>query len=143
MNRKIERAKRFLNQYKTCLEEKRACEEKIIELRERQQAVSSPNIDGMPKGNKHVDLSDYIVRLEMLIEGYQEKEAYENKVIQEILKAIRSLDNTCEQEILRGKYIELKEFGQIAEEMDLTIKAVYHYHNRACEKLAYTQIPLL
>lgn len=53
----------------------------------------------------------------------------------EIEKAILSIDNDKEQEVLERKYLLFESDTQIAEEMECSIRSVYNYHNSGLKKI--------
>lgn len=140
MNRKVERVKEFLKQYETSFKIVEECAEQIMLLKQKQMAAGSPNLDGMPKGNNHIDLSDYIVRLELLIEEYEKKRDKERAIMHQVKKTIDSVYDRIDREILSHKYIDFMTFKEIAEYMssggaEITTNAVYKRHDKACERI--------
>lgn len=53
----------------------------------------------------------------------------------EIEKAILSIENDKEQEVLERKYLLFENDTQIAEEMECSIRSVYNYHNSGLKKI--------
>lgn len=137
MNRKIERAKKFLLRYETSSRELEQINLEIQTLREKQRVAGSPKLDGMPKGNKHIDLSDYIVRLEQLIEEYERQRQKERQIMREVRRAIEKLCNPVDVKILSYRYIDFMTYEEIAAAADLDLDYIYKRHQRALERLEY------
>lgn len=53
----------------------------------------------------------------------------------EIEKAILSIKDEKEQEVLERKYLLFESDAKIAEEMDCSIRSVYNYHNAGLKKI--------
>lgn len=53
----------------------------------------------------------------------------------EIEKAILSVEDEKEQEVLERKYLLFESDAKIAEEMDCSIRSVYNYHNAGLKKI--------
>ncbi len=53
----------------------------------------------------------------------------------EIEKAILSIEDENEQEVLERKYLLFENNEEIAEEMKCSIRSVYNYHNAGLEKI--------
>ena len=100
----------------------------IIELAKSAKAVG---YDDMPHAHKETDLSDYMVRLENITERIDElkKELY--SILADIEEQIMKMKDGNESKVLHKKYIEFKDWEQIAEEIDKSLRHVYRIHEKA------------
>ena len=139
MNRAAQ-AKKFLNSYREAHEQLMECKERIDTLREKQRVAASPRLSGMPKANQHIDLSDYIVRLELLIEEYEKKYNIEKATMKEVRTAIERLCSDKDRQILSYKYIDFMNYAEIAEATGMELGTIYDRHERALGRLIWKNL---
>jgi len=124
--------KEFLLQYRTI-------QSKITDLEQQKEAVEiayksakALQYSDMPKGgNKESDLSDYIVKIEQLQELIDEKTLELQMKKFEIETCIASVPDGVESLLLRKRYLELKKWDVICEEMEYSERQIYYIHSRA------------
>lgn len=130
----IERKREYLEEYgKIYRKLLSLCCEKASLIASMQSAKAIEYSD-MPKGNKQTDLSDYIVKLERLIEDIDNKKQELEYKRLDIEKYIYELDDR-EKQVLRMKYIELGQWKKIALKTGLNIRTVHRVHERSLKKL--------
>ena len=132
-----EKAKEFLETYKTAFY--RLMQEKEKVLKYRDQLLKSPTLSGMPHGTDLHDLSDYVAHLEGLIEESERIERAELSKMRKVKEAIESLCSPRDRTILSYKYIDFMTFTQIAAATDMTVNAVYIRHKKALERLKWEE----
>ena len=129
--------KDYLNGYRNARRREKRIAEQIQQLR---LDTMFPCIqgNGMPRGSRQSDLSDYMERYDGLMEDLK-REA--NKAIAEyteIHKAIKRVKDEDEREILTRKYLMGQKWERIAEEMGMSRRAVIYKHGNA---LKHFEIP--
>lgn len=131
-----ERKKSFLRRYK------KNCSmiERLVEKRDmingRIIGLNSPKLSDMPKGGTPVSKEELIaekLEIEERIERLKKRGVIYKA---EILKKIDELDDTRYAEILESYFIECKEFGEIAEENNYTIRHVFRLYADAINELS-------
>ena len=127
-----EQKKEYLNSYKKLCNKIRSLEEQIESLREVEQSAKISKLSDMPRGsNNQQDLSDYIVRLEKLIEELFKLKLEKDKRRLEIEECISKMEDGLECDILRKRYIELKKWEQICIEIDYSWRQTHRLHSDA------------
>lgn len=96
----------------------------------------SVRFDGMPRGKGwHSDLSGYAAKLD----GFEQELIAEKfrriKVYTQIKTCIQELSDATERDILYYRYIEGREWVDIAEIMTYSERQVLRYHGKALENL--------
>ena len=130
-------AKRFLKQYQTLTVKIKELEE---EIEHKQSVIDSISINysGMPKSNKismrTEDLAIYISDKKLELE--QLKIAAEIKR-DGIVDIIHRIDDALLNEILYKKYIELKEWKNIGEELYISERWAQIKHKDALKKVSF------
>ena len=89
--------------------------------------------DGMPRGSEQSDLSNYIVKLDEMIEELKNERLERAKLRQRIERDIRALDNEDEQEVLRLRYIKGLKWEEVAVEMGYTYRRTLQIHGKALQ----------
>lgn len=132
----IEKKKRSLKRYR----KNNACiarlEEKLLTLDERIKSVKSPKYSGMPRGGTPVTVEELIsdkVHLEKRIERLKIKK---NRLKEDILEEIDSLDDPRYCEVLESYMIDCKSIADIAEDMGYTEVHIYNLYRDAIKTLA-------
>lgn len=132
-----EEKKKYLRQY---VEAKRRESRLLVQINELRNMKMFPsvNMDGMPKGSGHNDLSGYMATLD----GYLiELEAERQKAVQThktIHAAVKMIPNAIEQEILERRYLMGQGWEKIAVEMNYDYRWTLRLHGRALNNF---QIP--
>lgn len=129
--------KEFLRGYKRISNRIKTLENQREEYRQEIESAKAVEYSDMPKGHKQTDLSDYIVRLEKLEERIQTKLDEKKMEKLEIESCIATIENDIENEILYKRYIELKEWPDIAKEIGYSETQTYRYHGYALKSMKY------
>lgn len=125
-----ERKKERLKGYIYSMRKAQRLKEQIEELRS-QQMFPSANHDGMPQGNAHSDLSDYVARLDALISQLEHEQALAVRQYKEIHDRIHQMQDGAEKEVLIRRYLMGRTWEQIAVEMNYNYRSVLKIHGRA------------
>ena len=134
MNKK-EQVIDYLNGYKRSFNRWKFYAEQIRLLREKQMTAGSPNLSGLPKGNASVDMSDYIVRLEIQIERCMKQQEKAHREMKKVKDVIVEVYDETDRMILNYRYLDLMTFVEIGETMGLGKSTVSRRHDEACERL--------
>ena len=132
---KTDKVVRYLNGYQKAFDRWVYCSEQIKLLRDKQSAAGSPNLSGMPRANGAIDLSDYIVRLEMQIEECTRKREKAREEMRKVKNAIVEVFDETDRKILNYRYLDFMSFAEIAELMNMSKSTVARRHETACERL--------
>lgn len=135
MTQHAEKAKKFLEGYKTAYYKLIEAKERIIKYRE--QMLRSPSISGMPHGTDKHDLADYVAGLEKIIRDNERIEAEQREIMRAVRESIDRLCSERDRRILSYRYIDFMTFEQIAETMDISMNAVYIRHKKILERVQY------
>ena len=115
------------------------CAEQMKLLREKQMTAASPNLTGMPKARGNIDLSEYVVRLEMQIAECREKLEKARQEMQKVKTLIDDVYDNRDRAILSYRYIDFLSFGDIADVLDISKATVIRRHDDAVVR-AYKKI---
>ena len=137
--RENEEKKRYLNGYRDCTRRERQLQEQIEELR-RQKMYPGLQMDGMPHGNTHSDLSGYVARLDALISQLEHEQALAVRQYKEIHDRIHKMQDGAEKEVLIRRYLMGRTWEQIAVEMDYNYRWVLRLHGRALKNFEISEI---
>lgn len=126
--------KEFLWSYAEKIKIVRQLERELKECRLAGVLPSKPN-DGMPHGSSKGDLSGYVERIMELEDKLKNacREAVQTQA--DILYSISLLEDEQEKEVLRSRYIELLQWWEVAEKMDVSIKRAQNIHGSALRNL--------
>lgn len=124
-------AVKYFSRYKKYFKAWAECVERINLLREKQMAAGSPNLSGMPKAGGSVDLSDYVVRLEMQIADCEAKRQKAREEMRNVSNAIEDVYDTTDRRILSYRYIDFMSFSEIADEICMSKATVIRRHDDA------------
>lgn len=130
-----EKKEEYLNQYRDNVRYIHRLTEEIAELRELKMSASAVSNDGMPRGGDQRDLSDYMVRIDSMIQERENEFRKRVMLFDDILKKIKSLKNQNEDDVMFYKYIRRKNFAEIAEKMNYSERHTRRIHNKALEHL--------
>lgn len=130
-----EKKEEYLNQYRDNVRHIHRLTEEIAELRELKMSASAVANDGMPRGGDQRDLSDYMVRIDSMIQDRENEIRKRVMLFDDILKKIKSLKNKNEDDVMFYKYIRRKNFAEIAEKMNYSERHTRRIHNKALEHL--------
>ncbi len=132
-----EKKKEYLRSYRKALRREERILDEIQELRMNKMFPSAVN-DGMPRGSERSDLSNYIAKLDEMIEELKNERLERAKLRQRIERDIRALDNEEEQEVLRLRYIKGLKWEEVAVEMRYSWKQTHRIHSSALQNFKMT-----
>jgi len=132
-----EEKKRYLRQYVEAKRREARLLAQINELR-TMKMFPSVNMDGMPKGSGHNDLSGYIATLDGYLSDLEAERQTAIRTHKTIHAAVKQVPNVTEQEILERRYLMGQGWEKIAVEMNYDYRWTLRLHGRA---LANFQIP--
>ncbi len=127
-----ERKKEYLKGYIYSIRKEQRLKEQIEELRS-QQMFPSVNHDGMPQGNAHSDLSDYVARLDALISQLEQEQAMAVRQYKEIHDRIHQMQDGAEKEVLIRRYLMGKTWEQIAVDIECSYRHTLRIHGNALQ----------
>jgi hypothetical protein len=136
----INRKKRSLKRYKKNLACVGRLEDKLRSLDERRLSVKSPSLSGMPRGGIKVtneDLTADRIDLEKRIKRLKDKG---NRLRDQILEEIDSLEDPRYCEVLEAFFIECKSISDIAEDMGYTDRYIYDLYKDAVTILTFGDV---
>lgn len=122
--------KEYLNGYRRARQREKRILEQIQQLRMDKMFPCLQN-DGLPRGSRQTDMSDYAARLEELIEELKEERLKCAEEQEKIKKSILSVKNDEEQEVLEWRYLLNKSWEEIAETMNYSRRYILKIHERA------------
>ena len=134
-----EKKKEYLNGYRKKTRKIESLEEQKKSILADMRNAKAIEYSDMPKGaGKQSDLSDYVVKLEGLIERIEETKDQKNQMRIAIEEIIIGMENGIECDILRKRYIEMKEWDIIANELNYSKMQVYRIHGKALVNFYYS-----
>lgn len=132
-----EKKKEYLRSYRKAVRREQEILDEIQQLRMDKMFPSVVN-DGMPKGSKQSDLSEYIAKVDELIQKLKNERFKKIKLMDDILYSISVLDDDDEKSVLRLRYIKGVRWEDICVAIDYSWKQTHRIHSRALKNL---QIP--
>lgn len=132
-----EKKKEYLRSYQKAVRREQEILEEIQQLRMDKMFPSVVN-DGMPKGSKQSDLSEYIAKVDELIQELKNERFKKIKLMDDILYSISVLEDEDEKTVLRLRYIKGVRWEDICVAIDYSWKQTHRIHSRALKNL---QIP--
>lgn len=124
--------KEYLNQYQKSVRREKYILDEIQRLRADKMFPSVVN-DGMPKGNKSSDLSDFMVLLDEEIEKLKNERLEKVKRYSDISKKIKDMENDNEKEVLTLRYINGLKWEEICLRMQYSWQHIHRIHAKALE----------
>lgn len=124
--------KEYLNQYQKSVRREKYILDEIQRLREDKMFPSVVN-DGMPKGNKSSDLSDFMVLLDEEIEKLKSERLEKVKRYSDISRKIKAMENDNEKEVLTLRYINGLKWEEICLRMQYSWQHIHRIHAKALE----------
>ncbi len=126
-----EKKKEYLNSYRNLCRKLQSLEDQLQSFREVEQSAKIQQLSDMPKGGKQTDLSDLIVKNEVLFTKIVRMKAdcLERKI--EIENCIADMQEGLESAVLRKRYIEFKTWEQICVEIDYSWMQTHRHHSKA------------
>ena len=128
--------KEYLKSYQKAVRREQEILDEVQQLRMDKMFPSVVN-DGMPKGSKQSDLSEYIVRLDNLIEKLKQERFEKIKLMDDILYHISLLRDEDEQRVLRLRYIKGLKWEEVAVNMNYKWAQMHRIHSRALKNFKH------
>lgn len=122
--------KDYLNGYRNAKRREKRILEQIQQLR-LDTMFPCLQGDGMPRGSRQSDISDYMSRYGELMDQLQEERLEAVKQYTDIHNAIRSMKNEEEKEILERKYLMRQTWEEIAQSLGYSRITVIRKHGEA------------
>ena len=122
--------KDYLNGYRNAKRREKRILEQIQQLR-LDTMFPCLQGDGMPRGSRQSDLSDYMSRYGELMDQLQEERLEAVKQYTDIHNAIRSMKNEEEKEMLERKYLMRQTWEEIAQSLGYSRITVIRKHGEA------------
>ena len=129
-----EKKKEYLRSYQKAVRREQEILDEIQQLRMDKMFPSVVN-DGMPKGSEQSDLSEYVVKLDNLIEKLKQERFEKIKLMDDILYHISLLENEDEKSVLRLRYIKGAQWEDICVAIRYSWKQTHRIHSRALKNL--------
>ncbi|HHV13221.1 MAG TPA: hypothetical protein GXX75_23390 [Clostridiales bacterium] len=126
-----EKKKQYLSGYKNLCLKLRSLEEQLQSLREVEESAKIQKLSDMPKGGKQTDLSDLMVRIEIIFTKIVRLRGECLKLRIEIENRIADIPDGMDSLILHKRYIEFKIWEQIGEELGYSGRQIINLHGRA------------
>lgn len=123
--------KRYLQSYYNLIKEIAELDMKISELREDIQSTKQVLNDGMPRGNRVADLSDYIARLDELEIELIGLRVKKHELYINIHKSIDAMADETQKKVLYLRYLRRSGWDRICRELNYSWRQIHRIHNRA------------
>lgn len=131
-----EAKKEYLRSYQKAVRREQEILDEIQQLRMDKMFPSVVN-DGMPKGSEQRDLSDYVAKLDELIEKLKQERFEKIKRMDDILCHISLLRDEDEKRVLRLRYIKGLKWEEVAVNMDYKWAQMHRIHSRALKNFKH------
>lgn len=123
--------KEYLNRYKKAYLKWLSLCEQENSIRLEIQSVGSPGITDMPRDAKKQDLSDYMIRLEKILDKIKMAKKEKYSVRAEIEEKIIDMEDGVQSRILWLRYIEFKEWVEICTTIGYSWNRTHELHSEA------------
>lgn len=135
-NNTIEMKKRYFTNYEALLLEKQELKEKEDTLRSSIENAKAIKYSGMPHASNgiHRDLSDYVAKMDSYFTRILHIE-HEMRLIRRDYKKRFSGLRSKEAAVMRMRYLEMKDWKTIANQLKRSRAQVNKYHIAALQKL--------
>mgnify|MGYP001863189940 CR=1 FL=1 len=131
-----EAKKEYLSSYQKAVRREQEILDEIQQLRMDEMFPSVVN-DGIPKGSEQRDLSDYVAKLDELIEKLKQERFEKIKRMDDILYHISLLRDEDEKRVLRLRYIKGLKWEEVAVNMDYKWAQMHRIHSRALKNFKH------
>lgn len=128
INKEIQWKKEYLKGYKTAKQEEKRILEQIHKLRSDKMLPSLKNND-MPHGTDKSDLSDYVEKLDGLLEKLKQERLIAVTRYDKIYQEIRAVEDDRERNVLVYRYLHGMMWEDICVAMGLSWKWVHKIHS--------------
>jgi len=125
-----QKKKDYLNGYKDAKRKERRINEQIQKLR-MDKMFPSIQYDDMPHGTSIGDLSDYIVRMDKMIEELKRERLEAVRQYDKIYRDVRKLEDEREREVLTYRYLQELDWESVYMAMGLKKMQTHRIHGKA------------
>lgn len=129
--------KRILETYRELVRQEKTYQDALTYIRE--SLVHSPIYDGMPHGGSNKDLSDYVIRVQSLLDKLERTAERKHEMLSRILDAVETLPNEREKAVITSKYIDGKTFEKIAVETGRSYRQTIRIHSKAVNHINFEE----
>lgn len=126
-----EKKKGYLNSYKNLCRKLQSLEEQLQSLREVEQSAKIQQLSDMPKAHKQTDLSDIMVKEEVVFTKIIQKRSECLKKKLEIESQIADMGDGIESAILHSHYLCFRTWDQIGSDLGYCTRQVIRIHGKA------------
>lgn len=127
-------AKDYLKDIRKLDLEIQTLQEQISLLRENAEGLRAMELSDMPKGGKGKDLSDYVAEIAdlQMVCVQHVSELIMKK--QEAIERIMSIDGSELRNVLLLRYIQRKEWDEIADKLQYNLRTIFRLHGEALKE---------
>lgn len=127
-------AKDYLKDIRKLDLEIQTLQEQISLLRKNAEGLRAMELSDMPKGGKGKDLSDYVAEIaDLQMVCVQHVSALIMKK-QEAIERIMSIDGSELRNVLLLRYIQCKEWDEIADKLQYNLRTIFRLHGEALKE---------
>ena len=127
-------AKDYLKDIRKLDLEIQTLQEQISLLRKNAEGLRAMELSDMPKGGKGKDLSDYVAEIAdlQMVCVQHVSELIMKK--QEAIERIMSIDGSELRNVLLLRYIQCKEWDEIADKLQYNLRTIFRLHGEALKE---------
>lgn len=130
-----EKKKEYLNRYRQAVHKYNSLQEQEKQLRSQMDGPKAIEYADMPKAHKQTDLSDYMVRLERILDRIANEKNEMQKIQLEIEEKIIDVMDGEQSRILYLRYIQFMKWEDICVEMGYSWRQIHNIHSKALNDL--------
>ena len=130
-----EKKKEYLNRYRQAVRKYNSLQEQEKQLRSQMDGPKAIEYSDMPKAHKQPDLSDYMVRLERILDRIANEKNEMQKIQLEIEEKIIDVMDGEQSRILYLRYIQFMKWEDICVEMGYSWRQIHNIHSKALNDL--------
>lgn len=129
----IEKKKEYLKSYRNLCHKIRSLQEQKKSIIETMLSAKAQSYSDMPTSSRTSDLSDYMVKLEMIMQSIDNANAECMAIKIAIESAILKMKDGLESELLHKRYILFKSWDVISIDLGYERTQVYRIHGKALQ----------
>lgn len=127
-------AKDYLKDIRKLDLEIQTLQEQISLLRKSAEGLRAMELSDMPKGGKGKDLSDYVAEIADLQMVYVRHVSELIMKKQEAIERIMGIDGSELRNVLLLRYIQCKEWDEIADKLQYNLRTIFRLHGEALKE---------
>ena len=127
-----EKKKEYLRSYQKVVRREQEILEEIQQLR-MDKMFPSVVIDGMPKGSEQSDLSEYVAKVDELIQKLKNERFKKIKLMDNILYSISVMEDNDEKIVLKLRYIKGLKWEEIENALGCSNRSIHRLHSKALQ----------